>query len=277
MTAESDAGRPLAEVPDAINALEALRGALADRRPAFFLDYDGTLTPIVSRPDLARLSESARTALDGLARRYPVAVVSGRDRRDVEELVGLESVIYAGSHGFDIRLPDGRTLEHEAEQRFVPEVAAAAEDLQKRLRGIDGALVEAKRFSAAAHYRNVAEADVPAFQQAVDAVLADHPGLKRKPGKMVVEVQPDIEWDKGRAVTWLLDALDLDTDAVVPLFFGDDVTDEDAFRALRGRGLGVVVGTPEDEGDRATLADYRVDNPDEVMALVKRLTPEQGS
>src|SRR5207237_9851528 len=100
-----------------------------------------------------------------------------------------------------------------------------------------------------------------------DGALSEHrEGLKVTPGKMVFEIQPRLDWDKGKAVLYLLQALDLDRDEVVPVYLGDDITDEDAFRALAGRGIGIFVGSADDPetAGRTTAADYVLNTIGEV-------------
>ena len=108
------AGNSIAALPHALRDRDELTRHFGGRRPAVFLDYDGTLTPIVDRPEDAVISESMRAAVRGLAQRCQVCVVSGRDRRVVQGLMGVEDLIVAGSHGFDIWSPTEGTLEHEA-------------------------------------------------------------------------------------------------------------------------------------------------------------------
>ncbi len=267
--------KPVRDIPSAIAQFDLLRDRIDGRRPAIFLDYDGTLTPIVARPELATLDPRHRDIVRGLARRLPVAVISGRDREDVERLVGLDDLIFAGSHGFDIRVPGRGQLRHEVGGDFGPVLDRAEAQLRALIEPIAGGLIERKRFSIAAHYRQVAEADLPAFRAAVDAVLADQPDLKRMRGKKVFEFEPKLDWDKGKAVRWLLKALDLDGPEVVPIFFGDDVTDEDAFSALQGDGIGIVVALPADDPDRETAAILRVDDPEEVIDVLQRLAADR--
>jgi trehalose-phosphatase len=103
--------------------------------------------------------------------------------------------------------------------------------------------------------------------EAVRAALSEQPELRRLDGKKVFELQPRIDWDKGKAVLWLLQALDLNTTAVLPLYLGDDVTDEDAFKALDGLGIGIVVG----EDARPSIARYALKNPHEVHDFLRSL------
>jgi alpha,alpha-trehalase len=255
-------------VPSALDRLEEIAARLRGKRAAVFLDYDGTLTPIVERPDLAVLAESMRRAVRELARLCTVAVVSGRDRRDVERLVGLDALVYAGSHGFDIAGPNGVEMQHEEGARHAPELGAAEGELRQRLGTVTGVLIEPKAFALAVHYRLVAPGDVARVRDAVLAVAARHPRLRITEGKMVYELRPRLAWDKGQAVLWLLDALHLGERDIVPLYLGDDVTDEDAFAVLEDRGIGILVGDPPPGGSRAR---YRLQDPDQVAVFLERL------
>jgi len=255
-----------ARPPSALDSFDAIAARLAGKRAAVFLDYDGTLTPIVARPELALLADAARAAVDRLARLCPVAVISGRARADVRRLVGLESVIYAGSHGFDIEAPGGRALGHVVGSEHVAAIAAAADELRARLAAIEGVIVEDKTYALAIHYRLVAKSDVAAVESAVDRAAAAHPELRKTLGKKVFELRPALAWDKGKAVLWLLEALNLGQD-VVPVYLGDDVTDYDAFDALKGRGIGILVS----DGPPPRPVDYVLRDPHEVRVFLDRL------
>ncbi len=106
--------KTISELPDALEHRDEIARRLAGKRLAVFLDYDGTLTPIVARPDLAVLSEAMRQVVRDLAGRCTVAIVSGRDREDVQKLVALDQLIYAGDHGFDISGPAGLSIRKDA-------------------------------------------------------------------------------------------------------------------------------------------------------------------
>jgi len=263
----------IGKIPHALDKRAELEQRTEGKHLAVFLDYDGTLTPIADRPEQAALSDSMRAIVRNLAERCTVAIVSGRDRHDVEELVGIDSLIYAGSHGFDIASPTGRHLERREGAEYGTLLSTVERWVHADLDGIDGVLIELKKASVAVHYRLVAESDRPRVTAAVDTVLAKHPELKMTPGKMVCEIQPKLDWNKGKAVLYMLEALDLDKADVMPLYFGDDITDEDAFAALKGRGISVFVGHAEDPevADRDTVADYRLEDPDETGRLLAGL------
>ncbi len=262
--------RPIAALPDALDTWPHVAERLRDARPAVFLDYDGTLTPIVERPEDAHLDPGMRAALRRLAAVAPVAIVSGRDVRFVIDEVDLPDVYYLGSHGFDVVAPEGTTLSTGREdefRRFLPVLDDAEKSLADAASAIAGARIERKKYAIAVHYRQVAENDVPAVERVVDAELARRPLLRKSGGKKVFELRPDIDWDKGRAVRWALEALGLSAEDVLPVYLGDDLTDEDAFAEIASDGLGIVVG----DGERTTRAAYRVSTTDEVGALLDRL------
>jgi alpha,alpha-trehalase len=232
-----------------------------------FLDYDGTLVPIAQRPELALMSDSMREAVRELSRRFPVAIVSGRDRPEVERLVGIESLVYAGSHGFDIA-GHGFPLEAETGGRWRRALEAVARELEERIGEIEGVLVEPKQYAVAVHYRLVSQAEFPRVERAVREAAERHPELRLSEGKAVYEFSPGVEWNKGKAVLWLLRTLGLDGSDVVPVYLGDDLTDEDAFDALADRGIGVLVGDP---GGRPTRARYRLADCAEVELFLRAL------
>ena len=251
-------------IPSALEHVQEIAGRSG--RVAVFLDYDGTLTPIVSQPENAWLSDSMRQTLQELAAQTPVAILSGRDLDDVRQRAGIDDIVYAGSHGFDIAGPHG--LRRQMATEFLPKLDTVENELHKRLDGISGALVERKRFSIAAHYRNVKEEDIPRVKRAVAEAAARHRELRRIDGKKVYELLPDVECDKGKAVLWLLEALGLDRENSRSIYIGDDVTDEDPFRALEQCGIGIVVG----EQSQPTAARYSLRDPAEVERFLRALT-----
>ena len=250
-------------LPNALDA-EDLAARLEGRRPAVFVDYDGTLTPIVEHPEDALLAEESRSALIRLAQLCPVAIVSGRDMPDVRGMVAVDDLVYAGSHGWDIVGPDIR-VEYRGDE-FLPVLDDAEGEIRQRLSELEGARVERKRFAIAVHYRQVPDEHTDEIEQAVHAVASSQPKLRVTGGKKIFELRPAVEWHKGTAVNWLLDALDLAGEDVVPIYLGDDETDEDAFGALPDHGIGIVVA-PE----HSTAADYALADADEARAFIEML------
>ena len=250
-------------IPSALKHVQEIAGS--SDRLAVFLDYDGTLTPIVSHPEDAWLSESMRETLRSLVARVSVAILSGRDLDDVRGRVHVDGIVYAGSHGFDIMGAGG--LRRELGGEYLPVLDAAETELREALDEIPGAQLERKHFSVAAHYRNVNEDDAFRVAQSVDEVAARHRELRRINGKKVYELLPDIDWNKGKAVLWLLETLELERGKAFPIFIGDDRTDEDAFSALEKRGVGVLVS----EQPQVTAASYWLNDPEEVERFLRAL------
>jgi trehalose-phosphatase len=253
-------------LPSALEHVQEIAGA-GDRSLAIFLDYDGTLTPIVSHPGKAFLSDSRRQTLRAVAIQAPVAILSGRELEDVRKRVAIDGIVYAGSHGFDIAGPRG--LRRQEAIEFLPALDVAEKELREKLAGIAGALIERKRFSIATHYRNVNESDFPKMERGVSEITTRHRELRRIDGKKVYELLPNIDWDKGKAVLWLLEKLGLDRSNACPIYIGDDRTDEDAFRALEQRGVGILVS----EKPKPTAASYSLKDPSEVERFLSELAP----
>jgi len=193
-----------------------------------------------------------------------VGILSGRDLADVRAMVDTDGLWFAGSHGFDISAPDGTHIELDEADPHRNALTAAADDLERAVVSIPGAWVERKRYADAVHFRQVEDASIPDLEAAVDRALATHPGLRKTGGKGIFELRPDVDWDKGRALWSLFERAGLHRSEVLPVFVGDDLTDEDAFAALGTDGVGIVVA---DDG-RVTAAGYRLTDPDEVRGFL---------
>ena len=262
--------KTLANLPCAWDRKDEIRARLADRTPTVFLDYDGTLTPIVEDHDKAFLSESMRTTVAALARCCTVVIVSGRDLGKLRDLVDLDSVWYAGSHGFEIVGPKGSDEGLEMGAEFLSELDDTERALADRLADIRGHALERKKFSIAVHYRRVSEDDLERMEDVVDGILGEHPRLYRGRGKKVFELRPDIEWNKGRAVSWILERIsNRSSDTFVPIYVGDDITDEDAFHTLTGHGVCLAV---RHEEMRQSAADYTLSDTQDVKRFLQWLS-----
>ena len=232
------------------------------------LDYDGTLTPIVERPELAILSPDMKELLKGVSRRYTLGIISGRSLADVNGLVGLEGIYYAGNHGFEISGPRVELVKPEAE-RVRPILAKLCEELREKLGDIKGAIVEDKGSTVSVHYRLVAEEEFEHLKNNFEKAVGPHIDsgvVKVTHGKKVFEIRPNVEWDKGKAVLWIAGVVDPKGE-LKPIYVGDDRTDEDAFLALKEKGITILVSEELIESN----AKYFVKNVDEVKTFFERL------
>jgi len=262
-----------AALPDAGRGLPlskergSLEAAIGGRPVGLMLDYDGTLSPIVRDPAQARLPAGNRALLLRLRERMPVAIVSGRGLDDLRGRIGIDGLLYVGNHGAEIAEGDRILLrqDHAAARAAMEE---CLERVREALLGIPGVIVEDKGGTASVHYRMVRPRDLEPLFARFTHVLEEYEEIFRiTSGKKVLEIRPKGLWDKGRAVLWLARRWGRDR---VPLYVGDDVTDVDAFRALKGRGISVSVGPCPD-------ADFTVEGTAGVTALLRRLCGPAGS
>ncbi|MEJ2185368.1 MAG: trehalose-phosphatase [Gemmatimonadota bacterium] len=257
----------MAEIAHARDRLEEWRRRRHNAgRMLVAVDFDGTLSPIVERPEDATILPAARSALWDLARRADtvVAVVSGRGLTDVRGRVGLDGLYYAGNHGLEIEGPDLERV-HPAAAAARPRLEAMARQLSAELSAETGVQVEDKGLTLSVHYRRAGTGAAERVRPVVYRVC-DAPGLRVTEGKKVLEVRPAVDWDKGRATSYLLEVVV--PPATPALFIGDDRTDEDAFRVLGEAGAGVLVSAspPAD-----TAASAYVRSPAEVAELLEGL------
>lgn len=235
-----------------------------------FLDYDGTLTRITVHPSKARLSGPLRERLRQLSR-LPgvwVTLVSGRGLQDLKQKVGVEGIYYVGNHGLELQGPGLRHL-HPAARKSRPVLSRIRDLLRKELKPLPGAWVEDKGLTLSVHYRQAKPEDRPLVETLFHQIVA--PFLFKRQirvtaGKRVCEVRPPVHWTKGTMVAWLLARQSVLSKGrkILPIYAGDDRTDEDAFKALRGRGITIAVG----RSNPLTLAKYRVRSADEIGRLL---------
>lgn len=232
-------------------------------------DFDGTLAPIVDNPGAAEITATNRESLRRLrdAPQVRVAVVSGRALSDLQPRVDVEGLTYAGNHGLELHR-DGRTAVHPIARKRRSSIEAVSEAVADRVGDIDGCIVEDKGATASVHYRNAPDDRHDeiriAVHGAVDRYAPDR--IETSTGKAVVELRPAIPWDKGSVVRLLGDEAGR---AWLTVYIGDDTTDEDAFRAIAGDGLGVYVG-----GDEPTAAARRLPDTDAVERVLSWLADD---
>ncbi len=234
----------------------------------FFLDYDGTLAPIMPRPSQANLRESTREILSKLAAnpKFSVGVITGRKLSEIECMVLLNNIIYAGNHGLELKGP-GFCYTHAKTKEFrrtLKEVASAVHGMGKVF---PGSFVEDKEITLCFHFRLVDDKWTAALR--AEFVKRVTPWLNTE--KIIVtesmkalEVRPYLDWDKGRAVQWILMHEDPES---LPVYIGDDRTDEDAFTALAERGITIKVGY-----DKNSAAKYFLEDVSEVERFLSFMT-----
>nr|CAB3455014.1 unnamed protein product [Digitaria exilis] len=288
--ADAEHGDWMEKHPSALKWFEAALGAAKGKQIVMFLDYDGTLSPIVEDPDRAVMSEEMRDAVRRLAEHFPTAIVSGRCRDKVFNFVKLTELYYAGSHGMDIEGPakqqskhvkasaeeEEAVVQYQAGSEFLPiieEVRNVYHTLTAKMESIPGAMVENNKYCLSVHFRCVQEEEWNAVEEEVRSVLKEYPGLKLTHGR---KIRPSIKWDKGKALEFLLKSLGYaGRSDVFPIYIGDDRTDEDAFKVLRsiGQGIGILVT----KFPKETAASYSLRDPAEVKEfLCKMAKANQG-
>ncbi|TYI35464.1 hypothetical protein ES332_A03G078300v1 [Gossypium tomentosum] len=215
----------LLKYPSALASFDQITNPAKGKRIALFLDYDGTLSPIVDNPDCAFMSNDMRAAVKNVAEFFPTAIISGRSRDKVYEFVWLTELNYAGSHGMDIMGPVRQSFDDHSNcirstdnqgkevnlfqpaSEFLPMIDEVFNSLVNNTKDIRGAKVENNKFCVSVHYRNVDEKDWTVVAQRVHDVIRNYPRLRLTHGRKVLEVRPVINWDKGKAVTFLLESL----------------------------------------------------------------------
>ena len=231
-----------------------------------FLDYDGTLTPIVSRPELALCPSEVKRHL-GKLRDLPgvyLAIVSGRSLEDLKGKVEIPDIIYVGNHGLEIENPGGRHKKILSSAR-TKELKKITQNLCHSLKEIPEILFEEKGPILSVHYRNVPKKYFAQVHQVLEKELQkwnDH--WKMASDKMVLEIRPKVDFHKGKAVREILKTF-LSV-GLLPIYLGDDQTDEDAFRVLKGQGISVVIGPDGHPSE----ADFFLRNSDEVLEFLSR-------
>jgi len=232
-------------------------------------DYDGTLTPIVEKPEFAHLSEDMRDLLTRVSQNYVLGIISGRPLKEVKKLVKLRGIYYSGNHGFEVEGPRVKLVKQEAEQAR-PILEKICDEPKGKLDRVEGAIVEDKGLTASVHYRLVAKKDLEklkaTFERAVKPYV-DLGKIRITHGKKVFEIRPNVDWDKGKAALWLIEIIKPPKGASL-VYIGDDRTDEDAFLALKNKNAITILVSNE---IKRSNAKYFVKNIDEVKTFIEKL------
>ena len=241
-------------------------------RVLLLADYDGTLTPIVGRPEDAVLAAEVREKLRALATkpRFTIGVISGRALSEIKAMVGIEGIYYAGNHGLEIGGP-GLGYVNPVARAGAPLMKEISHQLSEKLSGIAGVIIQDKVLSISVHYRLVKPQDektmVEIFRP-ITSPLVGRGKIRVTSGKKVFEVRPPVDWDKGKAVEAIIEKLDSGLEEGPVIYLGDDSTDEDAFKVVRPpRGRSVFIGPPS----APSHADYFLPDVPAVEEFLGRL------
>ncbi|MFC2043842.1 trehalose-phosphatase [Chloroflexota bacterium] len=238
-------------------------------------DYDGTLTPIVQRPELANLSKDTRLLLKALShqQQLTLAIISGRALTDLKHKVRIRDIIYAGNHGLEIEGP-GINFVYPMAKEIIPILDVLHSLLSQSLRAIEGALVENKGLSLSVHYREVTEDKIEEVKNILERVAASAQAsgtVRITTGKKMYEIRPTVDWNKGNATELLMQRYGKGDrkSELLSIFLGDDLTDEDAFKVIEDyeNGISVAVGNTRQN----TIARYFLESPDEVVKFLGML------
>lgn len=237
-------------------------------------DYDGTLTPIASRPDEAVIPPEAREKLKSLAERqdFSVGVISGRSLSEIKVMVGIDGIYYAGNHGLEIEGP-GLSFISPAAGSARAEIKDLVRQFSVELAGIKGVIIEDKELSSSIHYRLVKKEEehiVAEVIRQITAPLLREDRIRVTSGKKVWEVRPPIDWHKGKAVETIRKEIKIlsKSEHLPVIYLGDDTTDEDAFKVVhQPEGWSIFVGME----NRSSNAGYFLNSTSEVTALLSRL------
>lgn len=248
-------------------------------RVLLLFDYDGTLTPIVDRPDLAVLAPGTKALLAGLHedKRFVVGIISGRSLEDIRSRVGVNGLVYAGNHGLEIQGPD-LDFTHPASEELRQTLGRVYTRLREVLvdgpgAALPGVFLEDKGLTLSFHYRLTPREHIKEVEEMFAAAVAPFLAegqVRVSRGKMVLEVRPKGDWNKGTAITKIGETYrGWAGGSSVTVFFGDDVTDEDGFAVVQEwNGIAVMVGP----AGQPTQALYRLDSPQEVVETLKLLS-----
>jgi trehalose-phosphatase len=207
------------------------------------IDYDGTLVPIAQRPEMAIMPERVRNLLLSL-RDHPrviLGIISGRALADIKRLVAINNVIYVGNHGLEMDL-FSEPYTHPDTKRFLPPLRELKERLSIQLKDFPGSFLEDKGLILSIHYRNLLPEMVGSLKRLLEDLMVEYyEGLEITQGKKVWEIRPKISCNKGTAVKTILKFFAGKKNHFLPIYLGDDSTDEDAFEALRDVGITIRI------------------------------------
>lgn len=251
---------------------DELKEKLINKTVVLFLDFDGTLTPIVDTPNRANLSCETKEILEKLVKKEncKLIIISGRALQDLKEKIRIKDIVYVGNHGLEIEGPKIK-FESKIPMHFKDCLNEIKLALKNKLSNIKGILIEDKGLSISLHYRMVSDSDLELMEKIFKEVIQSYV-IKNKIkiclGKKVFEIRPPASWDKGKISLWLLarEKFIIRDSDIEPVYIGDDITDEDAFSVLKNNEFTIFVGKQKESS-----AKYYLKNTEEVKGFLNIL------
>lgn len=234
---------------------------IKDKNIFLLFDFDGTLVPISKNPDACYLSDEIKKILESLKTKIKIGIISGRDLNDLKKRVAIDGIYYSGSHGLQIKGNGVNYINLEAKMAK-PLINRIYKKTAEIAQNFEGIFIEKKDFSFTLHYRNTVSQQRKDLKKLFFQILREYDQQKIRvlKGKMVFEVMPAIDWDKGKATLFMINSIKKE---VFPIFLGDDITDETVFKAIKDIGITVRVGI-----SRNTQATYCLRTQKEVYKFL---------
>lgn len=234
---------------------------------SLFLDFDGTLVPIQENPAQCFLSPNIKSQLEKIASsgKACISILSGRTLSDVKKRVQMKNICFGGNHGLEISGPGLRYIHPDALRRNTM-LNKICRTLQSSIGAMDGVFIEKKKFGFSLHYRVADKESKALIRKIFYRVIAESPdpqSFSILRGKKVLEMVPKIFWDKGKAALFVLQSQKKN---YLPIYVGDDVTDETAFKALKTMGVTVRIGR-----SIKTEAEYYLKGQWEMIRFLKHI------
>jgi len=238
--------------------------SIRDKNIFLFFDFDGTLVPIQKNPENCYISPDIKNILESIQNKIKIGIISGRDLEDIKRRVLIHGIYYSGSHGLEIERENIKYIHPEA-KTIKPLIDRIYRRLIEEMRDFRDVFVEKKAFSFTLHYRRVLPEQRNNLKKLFFRILKDFNQEKIKilKGKMVFEVMPAVDWDKGKAVLFIINYFNK---KFFPIFIGDDKTDETVFKAIKNTGLAVRIGHSKN-----TEAIYYLKNQKEIYKFLSTL------
>lgn len=256
------------ELPSALTRLGELFEDWKNKELLFFLDYDMLHPAIRKQPEDIFISEEIKDLLSRLSNYAKVTVINGRDLSDIRQMTGLDQIYYAGNYGFEISGPGNIHYEHEGLRKILPKLDIAEKLLRDKLLEFDNVRFERQRYVLSIHYQNLEDEKTPEAESRINQILLNRPDLEKVIGEKMIEIRPYQNWNKGKAMKWLMGEVSGILHDNYLVYLGNDFTDEDAFtQIIKQKGIRILVGN---HGE-LTLADYKLQDLDEVKAWLNNI------